>query len=91
MPEFRQDKATREWILITSERARSPHDFRVQRSPRDPTFMCSTPGAVCRSGESYHWHLQIMPCLTNPAGFELGSGMYINTALSEETAAFLRG
>jgi UDPglucose--hexose-1-phosphate uridylyltransferase len=35
--------------------------------------------------------LQIIPRLTTPAGFELGSGMYINTALPEETAAFLRG
>lgn len=41
--------------------------------------------------EYYHWHLQIIPRLTTPAGFELGSGMYINTALPEETAAFLRG
>jgi len=25
-----------------------------------------------------------------PAGFELGTGMFINTALPEETAAFIR-
>jgi galactose-1-phosphate uridylyltransferase len=28
--------------------------------------------------------------LTVAAGFEMGSGTYINTALPEETAAFLR-
>ena len=38
----------------------------------------------------YHWHLQIIPRLTNPAGFELGSGIYINVSLPEETAQFLR-
>jgi UDPglucose--hexose-1-phosphate uridylyltransferase len=38
----------------------------------------------------YLWHIQIILRLTNPAGFEMGSGMYINTALPEETAAFIR-
>jgi UDPglucose--hexose-1-phosphate uridylyltransferase len=38
----------------------------------------------------YHWHLQIIPRLTTPAGFELGSGIYINVSLPEETAQFLR-
>lgn len=36
------------------------------------------------------WHIQIVPRLTVAAGFEMGSGMYINTALPEQTAAFLR-
>lgn len=38
----------------------------------------------------YLWHMQIMPRLLTPAGFELGSGMSINTALPEETAEFMR-
>jgi UDPglucose--hexose-1-phosphate uridylyltransferase len=38
----------------------------------------------------YHWYVQILPRLTNPAGFELGSGVYINTSIPEETAKFLR-
>jgi UDPglucose--hexose-1-phosphate uridylyltransferase len=38
----------------------------------------------------YLWHMQILPRLTNSAGFELGSGMSINTALPEETAEFMR-
>jgi UDPglucose--hexose-1-phosphate uridylyltransferase len=38
----------------------------------------------------YTWHVQILPRLTLQAGFELGSGMYINVALPEETAAFMR-
>jgi UDPglucose--hexose-1-phosphate uridylyltransferase len=37
-----------------------------------------------------HWYLSIVPKVTRAAGFELGSGMYINTALPEESAAFLR-
>jgi len=38
----------------------------------------------------YLWHIQIIPRLIQPAGFELGSGIYINVALPEETAAFMR-
>ncbi len=38
----------------------------------------------------YLWHMQIIPRLTQAAGFELGSGIYINTALPEETAVFMR-
>jgi UDPglucose--hexose-1-phosphate uridylyltransferase len=40
--------------------------------------------------EYFLWHLQISPRLTTPAGFELGSGMSINTVLPEEAAEFLR-
>jgi UDPglucose--hexose-1-phosphate uridylyltransferase len=41
--------------------------------------------------EYFLWHLQIMPRLTTPAGFELGSGMSINTVLPEDAAEYLRG
>ena len=36
------------------------------------------------------WHMRILPKLMTPAGFELGSGMSINTVLPEEAAEFLR-
>lgn len=36
------------------------------------------------------WHLQIVPRLTTPAGFELGTGMAINFSLPEDAAAYLR-
>ncbi|HSO59549.1 MAG TPA: galactose-1-phosphate uridylyltransferase [Desulfobacterales bacterium] len=38
-----------------------------------------------------HWHVQIQPRLTTPAGFEMGSGLRINPSLPEADAAFLRG
>jgi len=38
----------------------------------------------------YHWYVSIIPRLTRVAGFELGSGMYINTVLPEAAAEFLR-
>jgi len=38
----------------------------------------------------FHWYISIVPRLSIQAGFELGSGMYINTSIPEESAAFLR-
>jgi len=38
----------------------------------------------------YLWHLRIIPRLTEVAGFEIGSGININTALPEETAQFIK-
>lgn len=38
----------------------------------------------------YHWHLELIPKLTHVAGFEWGSGFYINPTPPEESAKFLR-
>jgi len=38
----------------------------------------------------YHWHFEIMPKLTRTAGFEWGSGFYINPTSPEEATKFLR-
>ncbi len=40
--------------------------------------------------EHYHWHLEIIPKLTKVAGFEWGTGFYINPTPPEESAKFLR-
>ncbi|RKD32739.1 galactose-1-phosphate uridylyltransferase [Thermohalobacter berrensis] len=40
--------------------------------------------------KTYHWHMEIAPRLSNQAGFELGSGMYINTVAPEQAAKVLR-
>lgn len=42
------------------------------------------------AGEYYHWHLEIMPKLTKVAGFEWGTGFYINPTAPEEAAEVLR-
>jgi UDPglucose--hexose-1-phosphate uridylyltransferase len=38
----------------------------------------------------YHWHFEIMPRLTLVAGFEWGTGFFINPTIPEEAAKFLR-
>lgn len=40
--------------------------------------------------EHYHWHIEMMPTLTKVAGFEWGTGFYINPTPPEESARFLR-
>jgi UDPglucose--hexose-1-phosphate uridylyltransferase len=38
----------------------------------------------------YHWHIEIIPRLTKVAGFEWGSGFYINAVPPEDAASHLR-
>jgi UDPglucose--hexose-1-phosphate uridylyltransferase len=38
----------------------------------------------------YHWHIEVMPKLTQVAGFEWGSGFYINPTPPEDAAQELR-
>jgi len=38
----------------------------------------------------YHWHIEIMPRVTRIAGFEWGTGFYINPVAPEDSAQFLR-
>ncbi len=42
------------------------------------------------SNEYLQWYVTIVPRLSQTAGFELGSGMFINPSLPEESAEFLR-
>jgi UDPglucose--hexose-1-phosphate uridylyltransferase len=43
-----------------------------------------------KSGDYYHWHLEIIPKLTQVAGFEWGTGFYVNPVSPEEAAKALR-
>ncbi len=43
-----------------------------------------------RTAPYLHWYMSVIPRVIRTAGFELGSGMYINTALPEASAEFLR-
>ena len=59
---------------------------------QDPDFNYSirTAPAEYAGVKYFHWYLSIIPRLTRVAGFELGSGMFINTVLPEAAAEFLR-
>ena len=55
-----------------------PYNFIIHTSPIEE-----------REREDYHWHIEIMPKLMPIAGFEWGSGFYINPTPPEEAARFL--
>lgn len=65
--------------------------LKLYRGLDDPDFnyvIDSSPVGEERA-DFYQWHIRIIPHVTEAAGFEIGSGIYINTALPEETARFM--
>jgi len=56
----------------------------------DFNYVLRTSPSEYRYCRYYHWYMSVIPRLTKTAGFELGSGMYINTTLPEVNAEFLR-
>lgn len=65
---------------------------RLHRVLRDPPFNYALHTAPLRETEldHFHWHLELMPKLTRVAGFEWGTGFFINPMPPEEAARFLR-
>jgi UDPglucose--hexose-1-phosphate uridylyltransferase len=62
------------------------------RGLNDPDFnltIRSAP-AECAMVKYYHWYVSLIPRVTRIAGFELGSGMFINAGVPEQSAGFLR-
>lgn len=53
-------------------------------------FILHTSPINDKSTTYYHWHFEVMPTLTKVAGFEWGSGFYINHTPPENSAEFLR-
>jgi UDPglucose--hexose-1-phosphate uridylyltransferase len=48
------------------------------------------PGQWNSLEHDYHWHIELVPRLTQMAGFEWGTGFYINPTSPEDAAQFLR-
>ncbi|MBV8142759.1 MAG: galactose-1-phosphate uridylyltransferase, partial [Verrucomicrobia bacterium] len=67
-------------LLMKADRVldNPPYNLVIHSSPvQDPT------------NDHYHWHIEFMPKLTKTAGFEWGTGFYINPTPPEEAARFL--
>ncbi|MFA4975046.1 MAG: galactose-1-phosphate uridylyltransferase [bacterium] len=56
-----------------------PYNFMLHTSPVSMTTL-----------PYYHWHIEITPRITRVAGFERGSGFYINPTAPEVSAQFLK-
>lgn len=67
--------------------------YRLYQALENPAFNLTLHSAPRgdEDKEYFLWHLEIAPRLNRPAGFELGSGMAINTVLPEEAARCLKG
>ena len=55
-------------------------------------FIHSLPHGAEYEGNApaFHWHMEICPRTTIPSGFELGSGLFVNTLCPEDAAERLR-
>jgi UDPglucose--hexose-1-phosphate uridylyltransferase len=59
-------------------------------SPDYNLIIHNSPFSETQANDYYHWHLELMPKLTRTAGFEWGTGFYINPTSPEEAAQVLR-
>ncbi len=76
--------------------------MRVKKVLKDPAYnfiLHNAPPQQVRPGKSdywdsirydYHWHIELVPRVTPIAGFEWGTGFFINSTSPEETTQFLR-
>ena len=66
---------------------------RMNRVLNDPPFNFMLHTAPLREPvlDHYHWHLEVIPKLTKVAGFEWGSGFFINPTPPENAARYLSG
>jgi UDPglucose--hexose-1-phosphate uridylyltransferase len=73
------------WVLRSTLRKidkvleHPPYNFIVHSAPLQENHLAH-----------YHWHIEVIPKLTKVAGFEWGTGFYINPTPPEESAKFLR-
>ena len=56
-----------------------PYNYLIHTAPYD-----------AKVDHFYHWHIEVLPRLSQVAGFEWGSGFYINTVPPEDAARYLR-
>ena len=65
---------------------------RMRSALTDPSynFIIHTAPIEVRERDEYHWHLELIPKLTKVAGFEWGTGFYINPTPPELAAKVLR-
>jgi UDPglucose--hexose-1-phosphate uridylyltransferase len=65
---------------------------RLEKTLNTPpyNYMIHTTPLELVNAPYYHWHIEIIPRLTKMAGFEWGTGFYINPTPPEEATIFLR-
>jgi UDPglucose--hexose-1-phosphate uridylyltransferase len=69
------------WVLLRMDKALEHPGYNL--------IIHSSPLSEAAS-EFYHWHIELIPKLTRTAGFEWGTGFYINPTAPEEASKVLR-
>ena len=69
------------WVLLRIYHGLGDPDYNL-------VIRSALPSTV--GNDYFHWYISIIPRLSKAAGFELGSGMFINSSLPEDDATFLR-
>ena len=69
---------------------RDPASDKVLGDP-PPSATCSISALRAAGLDHFHWHLEIIPKQTRIAGFEWGTGFFINPTPPEDAARYLRG
>jgi len=64
-----------------------PYNLVIHHAPNPGLVQGDWPGM----SKGYHWHMELLPVLTRVAGFELGTGFYINPVPPEAATSFLLG
>ncbi len=80
----------REVILRMKESLDDPsYNFLLHTAP-SYQMQRRRPGYWSTIEEDWHWHIEILPRLTRTAGFEWGTGFYINPTAPEDAARYMR-
>lgn len=88
-PEQRRDLAgVIKRVMLKLKKALSdpPYNYILHTAP----FRRAKAGYWKTIEADYHWHIEIMPRLTRVAGFEWGTGFYLNPTSPEEATRILR-
>ena len=72
-------------LKIKNKLNNPPYNFIIHTAPSKDFFKKEG----IDLNKKYHWHIEIIPRLTKIAGFEWGTGFYINPISPEEAAKFL--
>ena len=64
--------------------------FKLYTGLNNPDYNYTIRSITVGETDYFHWYFTLIPRVSKTAGFELGSGIFINTLLPEESAKFLR-
>ncbi len=95
-PEFHQIKPNEVLLLADAMKVTLSKLSKALNRPQYNYFIHTMPARYPRRGywdsidQDFRWHIEILPRLTLIAGFEWGTGFFINPTAPEDSAKYLR-